>query len=112
MRNFVVCTFAYGATWESKEPALYEDVPNYVPDEYTSKMTNEVNKEWEAGRYVKADRNQVVGVAAMGIVVKDAKDRMVHDLTRPDQAQYPKNESLRWWDHYRKTTVCFGQAGV
>jgi len=84
--NFVVCTFAYGATWESKEPAQYADVPNYVPDEYSSKMTSEVNKEWEAGRYVKADRNQVVGVAAMGIVVKDAKDRMVHDLTRPDQA--------------------------
>ena len=31
--NFVVCTFAYGATWESKEPAQYADVPNYVPDE-------------------------------------------------------------------------------
>ena len=28
-------------------------------------MTNEVNKQWEAGRYVKADRNQVVGVDAI-----------------------------------------------
>ena len=42
--NFVVCTFAYGATWESNEPVQYEDVPNYVPDKYASKMTNEVNQ--------------------------------------------------------------------
>ena len=25
--NFVICTFAYGASWESKEPAQYKDVP-------------------------------------------------------------------------------------
>ena len=44
MRTLWCAHLRMGQQWESKEPVQYEDVPNYVPDKYASKMTNEVNQ--------------------------------------------------------------------
>jgi hypothetical protein len=69
-----------------KEVPFYE-VPNYVPDYLMKKVTDGINKEIEAKRYVKVCKQDLVGVAAIGVADKDHsnfdKIRIVHDLSRP-----------------------------
>ena len=40
--QFIIWSFAYGAQWDSVDPPMYEQVPNFVPDQYTHKMDEEV----------------------------------------------------------------------
>ena len=83
----VIHGFAYGAEWNSTDPPMYEQVPNYVPDHYANKMDDEVDNEVASGRYVPVNRDTVIGIAAVGIVDKEksgmVKVRIVHDLSRP-----------------------------
>jgi hypothetical protein len=85
--QFIIHSFAYGAEWDSIDPPVYVQVPNYVPDVYEHKMDTEIETEVQAGRYVAVNRDTVVGIAAIGIVDKEksgmVKVRVIHDLSRP-----------------------------
>ena len=69
--RFIIESFAYGAEWDSFDPPVYEQVPNYVPDLYAPKMDTEIETEVHAGRYVAVNRDTVIGIAAVGSVDKE-----------------------------------------
>ena len=86
--RFIIESFAYGATWDFVEPPAFGQVPNYVPEEHTARMEEEIKTEVTAGRYVATKADFVVGISAIGIVDKIKaggmrKVRIIHDLSRP-----------------------------
>eukprot|EP00976_Prorocentrum_cordatum_P058353 1172568-Prorocentrum_minimum.AAC.1 len=78
---------AYGFTWEASDPAKYFEVENYVPQEHFFRVSERIEKEFEAGNLILSDKKSVCGLSAIGIVDKQrsgfTKYRVVHDYSRP-----------------------------
>jgi hypothetical protein len=107
--RLVIESFAYGATWEFDEPPAFGQVPNYVPEEHTARMEEEIQTEVTAGRYVPTTADFVVGISAIGIVDKlkaggMKKVRIIHDLSRP-RNQSINTHTYNLGDTRRKTEV-------
>ena len=86
--RYVIEGFAHGFDWDADEPPSYEQVPNYVPEQWAHKVTAEIQLEIDAGRVVRVRKEDVVGVAALCVVDKErsgmVKVRVVHNLSSPE----------------------------
>jgi hypothetical protein len=88
--SFLIDSVTTGFSYQSA-PSLGTDkyeVPNYVDEIHTDKVTTALERELTMGRVIRTSWEHVSGTAAIGIVVKQrsgfVKHRLILDLSRPD----------------------------
>lgn len=88
--KFLIEGCAYGFTWEAEDPSSFYEVANYVDSLHEEKVTSRVAEMLQKGHIVPSRKDQVCGIAAIGVVDKQrsgfSKYRVVHDLSRPHGA--------------------------
>ena len=86
-KQFLVEGCAYGFSWPSKDPPEFYEIPNFVKPEFEHLITKRLAEEVEHGRIVRANKDQVCGFAAIGVVDKQksgfTKYRVIQDFSRP-----------------------------
>jgi hypothetical protein len=85
--QFLIEGCAYGFTWEADSPGEFYEIPNYVEKQHEQKVTTRVAEEVSNGHITPTCRENVCGIAAIGVVDKQrsgfTKYRVVHDYSRP-----------------------------